>query len=167
MNQIVNNIFRAIDSSWIKRKRIMDTMTIVTAVHQSAVHRRGLNHILQIQHAPFSAAALCKARQKLPQGCFRKALCEATYVNEPGRVFAVDGSKVHPPFSFISKGFTTRTNDQPVSRPAKRPLAMLSSIVDVRSKACVDFVLTNHFNERKAFSSMLCSNFKSRRYLCI
>jgi len=34
---------------------------------------------------------------------------------------------------------------------------MLSSMVDVKTKACIDFELTNHFNERKAATSMLRS----------
>ncbi|CAN0240857.1 unnamed protein product [Ectocarpus sp. 6 AP-2014] len=32
---------------------------------------------------------------------------------------------------------------------------MLSSMVDVKTKACVDFELTKHFNERKAATEML------------
>ncbi|CAM9189095.1 unnamed protein product, partial [Ectocarpus sp. 6 AP-2014] len=73
------------------------------------------------------------------------------------RVFAVDGSKVHVHPSFINAGYKTRTNNKPVPRPAKRPLVMLSSMVDVKTKACVDFELTKHFNERKAAVSMLRS----------
>ncbi|CAN0342542.1 unnamed protein product, partial [Pylaiella littoralis] len=73
------------------------------------------------------------------------------------RIFAVDGSKVHVHPSFINSGYKTRTNDRPVPRPAKRPLVMLSSMVDVKTKACVDFQLTKHFNERRAAVSMLRS----------
>jgi hypothetical protein len=118
MKQKVKNIFCAIDKSWIQRKRTIDTMTVVTAVHQSAITSRGLSHVLNIKSAPFSAAALCKARQKIPRDCFRKVLCEMSHVQDRGRVFAVDGSKVHLPVSFLKQGFKTRTNNQVVSRPA-------------------------------------------------
>ena len=158
MNNLIKNIFSSIDHLWIKRRRKVDTMTIVSAVHQSAISHRGLNHILTVNDVQLSAAALCKARQKLPEGCFKKALCDVAHVNECGRIFAVDGSKVHLPASFINKGFTTRTNNQKASRPAKRPLAMLSSIVDVRSSVCVDYTVTSHFNERKAFREIIDNN---------
>lgn len=158
MNQTIKAIFSAIDKTWMRRRRLIDTMSIITAVHQSAIRHRGLNHILQLCGAPFSAAALCKARQKLPEGCFRKAICDFTSVDSTNRVFAVDGSKVHMPASFVEKGFTSRTNNQPVSRPARRPLCMLNSVVDVHTKACVDFTVTSHFNERKAFVALLDNN---------
>lgn len=73
------------------------------------------------------------------------------------RVFAVDGSKVHIHPSFLKDGYKTRTNDKPVSRPAKRPLVVLSCMVDVRTKACVDFDLTKHFDERSAATTLLRS----------
>ena len=62
-------------------------------------------------------------------------------------------------FSGIEKSVLrkTRANDEPVPRPAKRPLVMLSLMVDVKTKACIDFELTKHFNERRAAISMLRS----------
>ena len=82
MKTLIKNIFSSIDRLWIKRRRKIDTMTIVNAVHQSAILHRGLNHILSVNDAKLSAAALCKARQKLPEGCSKKALCDAANVNE-------------------------------------------------------------------------------------
>ena len=158
MNQTITSIFESLDNLWIQRKRTIDTMKVVTAVHKSAITNRGLSHVLKLNSAPFSAAALCKARQKIPQDCFRKVICEFSHVKDSERVFAVDGSKVHLPVSFLKQGFTTRTNNKPVSRPAQRPLAMLTSVVDVRSKIAVDYSFTSHFNERKAFLSILQNN---------
>ena len=63
-------------------------------------------------------------------------------------MFAIDGSKVHVPPSFIKFGCKSRTNDQPVTRIAKRPLLMLSSMFDVNSRTCYDLIVSTHFNER-------------------
>jgi len=54
------------------------------------------------------------------------------------------------PKSFRSIGFTTRTNNVEVPRRAKRPIAMLSSMVDVDNGVCFDYCLSKHFNERQS-----------------
>ena len=106
-----------------------------------------------------SAAAMCKARQKVPSGEFRKAL--SMFSSDGQRILAIDGSKVHVPPSFDRLGFKSRTNDQPVSRPAKRIMCMLSSLVDTQSRCCIDFTITKHFNERTAAETLLRSTRKN------
>lgn len=105
----------------------------------------------------YSSQAIHLARKKLPTGAFKEVNRFLHRGPHEPRVFAIDGSKVHVNPSFIGAGYKTRTNDKPVPRPAKRPLVMLSSMVDVKTRACVDFELTKHFNERKAAVSMLRS----------
>ncbi|CAB1106715.1 unnamed protein product [Ectocarpus sp. CCAP 1310/34] len=95
----------------------------------------------------YSSQAIHLARKKLPVGAFKEVNRFLHQGPHEPRVFAVDGSKVHVHPSFIGAGYKTRTNDKPVPRPAKSPLVMLSSMVDVKTKACVDFELTKHFNE--------------------
>lgn len=94
----------------------------------------------------YSSQAVHSARKKLPAGAFKEVNQYLLRGPHEYRVFAVDGSKVHVHPSFLNSGYKTRTSDQPVPRPAKRPLVMLSSMVDTR-----------HFNERKAAVSMLRS----------
>lgn len=97
----IDALFRQIDRLWVKRKRILDTLTVVKVLHQSAIFRRGLAHVLEMTNiAPVSAAAVCKARHKIPLGAFRSALSSvADQVSGTAgtRVLAVDGSKVHVP----------------------------------------------------------------------
>lgn len=112
---------------------------------------------MKMEDEEYSSQAVHLARKKLPIGAFKEVNRYLHRGPHNSRVFAVDGSKVHVHPSFIKAGYKTRTNDKPVPRPATRPLVMLSSMVDVRTKACIDFELTKHFNERKAAVSMLRS----------
>ena len=148
----VEKIFQEIDATWIQRQRCVNTKTVVWSTHKEATLRRGTEHVLRLHNVKLSAAALCKAKQKIPLGSFQRAICQAHHQKRTDRrVLAVDGSKIHLPVSFLRKGFTTRTNNKDVVRPATRPLAMLNSIVDTKTRACLDFTLTQHFNERLAF----------------
>ena len=105
-----------------------------------------------------SAAAVSKARQKLPTGCFKTVLQTlVTPITGERRIYAVDGSKVHISPKFVHYGFKPRTNLQPVPRPARRPICMLSSLVDVHSQCCYDFDISSHFNERKSASKLFQS----------
>ena len=120
--------------------------------------------MLRIGDEQYSSQAVHSARKKLPPGAFKEVNRFLHRGPHKPRFFAVDGSKVHIHPSLINAGYKTRTNDKPALRPAKRPLVMLSSMVDVKTKACVDFELTKHFNERKAAASMLRSVRQLTRY---
>ena len=135
----------------------MDTSSLFFTLTRCCVQGRGIGHVLKMEDEVFSSQAGHSARKKLPTGAFKEVNRYLHRGPHKPRVFAVDGSNVHVHPSFTKAGFKTRTNDKPVSRPAKRPLVMLSSMVDVRTKACIDFELTKHFNERKAAISMLRS----------
>jgi hypothetical protein len=148
--EIVQTIFEKIDKTWVQRKRKLDTMTITRVLHECAIRERGLHHVLSCNNVNVSAAAICKSRQKIPAGSFRRH-SQKLQPPRPGRtIYAIDGSKVHLPPSFKDLGFKSRTNDRKVSRPAKRPLCMMSSMVNVETKTCLDFCVTSHFDERRA-----------------
>lgn len=139
----------ACDACWQQRKRKINTASIFAALCDSASRKRGLDHILTESRSDFTAQALGRARTKLPEHIFDSINKSLQVTSEP-RVFAIDGSKVHIHPSFVKAGYTSRTNDRPVSRPAVRPLAMLSSMFDVSTRTCYDSVITSHFNERES-----------------
>lgn len=149
--------FKKCDETWIQRRRKIDTSSVFYALTKCCIQERGVGHILRMENERYSPQAIHKARKKLPQGAFKEMNRFLLRGPHEPRVFAVDGSKVHVHPSFVNAGYKSRTNDKPVPRPAKRPLVMLSSMVDVKSKTCVDFELTKHFNEREAATKMLRS----------
>lgn len=133
------------------------TSSIFQSLSKWCIQERGVDRILRMDSERYSSQAMHLARKKLPPGAFKEVNRFLLRGPHEPRIFAVDGSKVHVHPSFLNAAYKTRTNDKPVSRPAKRPRIMLSSMADVKSKACVDFELTKYFNERKAVVSMLRS----------
>jgi hypothetical protein len=58
MNLHAMQLFANVDKLWVKRKRLLDTLTIVKVLHQTAILRRGLGHVLDMTYiTPASAAA--------------------------------------------------------------------------------------------------------------
>ncbi|CAM9522132.1 unnamed protein product, partial [Laminaria digitata] len=153
----IYDAFKKCDKKWIQRRRKINTSSLFYTLTKCCIQGRGIAHVLRSERERYSSQAIHSARKKLPSGAFMEVNRYLHRGPHEPRVFAVDGSKVHVHPSFLNAGYKTRTNDQPVLRPAKRPLVMLSSMVDVKTKACVDFELTKHFNERKAAVSMLQS----------
>lgn len=149
--------FKMCDETWIKRKRHLNTASLFNTLTRCCIQGRGVNHVIRMENESFSMQAVHYARKKVPTGAFREINSYIQRGPHENRVFAVDGSKVHVHPSFLEDGYKTRTNDKPVRRPVKRPLVMLSSMVDVRTKTCVDFDLTKHFNERTAATTLLRS----------
>lgn len=149
--------FKKCDEKWIQRKRKLDTASVFNTLMKCCIQERGIGHILKLENGDVSPQAIHKVRKKIPQGSFKDVNNYLQRGPHGRRVFAVDGSKVHVHPSFLKSGFKTRTNDKPVPRPAKRPLVMLSSMIDVRSKTCVDFELTKHFDERRVAIQLLRS----------
>ena len=139
------------DGLWQQRKRKINTASIFASLCAASLNKRGLRHIVDADNSDFTPQALGKSRMKLPDNLFHdiNRAIQKPYQEGP-RIYAVDGSKVHVHPSFVKQGFKSRTNDKPVSRPAKRPLAMLSSMLDVKTRTCYDALVTEHFNERKS-----------------
>ena len=144
-------ILEQYDSKWIKRQRLCNTKEIFDVLSESGYTKKGVEHILQARQVGYTPAAFCKAKQRLPYGTFdiiRKQI--TTKWGKDSHVYAIDGSKLYVPSSFVNHGFTSRTNNQEVKRKATRPLVMLSSMVDANSGLCMDSILTKHFNKRKS-----------------
>jgi hypothetical protein len=156
------SLLRDADQLWQQRKRKITTASILSTLASCSVRNRGIEHILQEQEKGFSQQALSYARAKLPENLFRNMniTLQVKGLRKEPKIFAIDGSKVHIHPSFVKEGYKPRTNDVPVPRPAKRPIAMLSSMVDVKTKTCYDSIVTKHFNERKAAKILFESTIK-------
>ena len=114
-------------------------------------------HKLQLplpQREAATPSSFCEARKKLDEKVFRdinQRIIE-TYEPEPDaqyrwlghRLFAVDGSKINLPRSFLKL-------DYPLpSTSANRPQGLLSCLYQLKSKIPFDFELTKHHDERLA-----------------
>jgi len=101
-----------------------------------------MKHIITRDHSDFTAQSLQVARTKIPIDTFKdinRALQKQS--SEGPCVYAIDGSKVHVHPCYKNEGFTSRTNNKPVERPAVRPLAMLSSMLNVLVSPTVQLLL--------------------------
>jgi hypothetical protein len=165
INHALGDILDNFDREWIKRQRVISTRILLAAIGNSAYHKHGIcNAARDFQLSPSS---ICKAQHRFPPHAFRdihKAYHTAS--TECSRVFALDASKVHVPASFKKEGFKSRTNDRPVPRKAKRPMAMLTTLVDVHSKTIYRYTLTKHFNERAAAVVLLPELEKGDTVIC-
>lgn len=142
----------ATDVRWQKRKRKINTAAIFSNISDASATKRGFDHLLLKQESDYTSQALGLARKKLPDHVFldiNKSIHDETH-NTCSQIYAIDGSKIHVHPSFLKKGCTTRTNNVPVPRPAKRPLVMLSSLFNVNSQTCYHSHISQHFNERKS-----------------
>lgn len=154
MQQLTKKLYEYladVDKDWQVRKRKITTASILSLLCASSLSRRGFQHIIKAEESHFTSQAIGRARSKLPKDAFKRVNKLIQNTNKEGpRIYAIDGSKVHVHPSYTKHGCKPRTNDKPVPRPAKRPIMMLSSMLDVRTQACKDHVLTTHFDERKS-----------------
>lgn len=129
---------------------MLNTESIFCDITKSSITKKGAEHDI-IEHLEYTPAALCKAKQRMPDNLFKNIQKEVVnnYL-QSSRIFAIDGSKFYVPKSFKYFGFKSRTNDKNVPRKAKRPIAMLSSMVDVYENIVCDYVISKHFNERNS-----------------
>ena len=143
----INRLLEDYDKLWRKRHRSLDTKAILYAIANSAYNRHGIVNVAD--DLGVTPSALCRAQQRLPIHAFRDI--QHQYVDsflQSSRIFALDGSKFYVPKSFTRFGFKSRTNGVSVPRCAKRPIAMLSVLVDVHNKSIYTYAITKHFNER-------------------
>ena len=150
-------LFTEMDKKWISRSRKVSTSLVFETIMNACRTKRGIDHVLKMSRADISHVSISKARSKIPENCFYDINRSIQVERTGNRVFAIDGSKVHVHPSFVNEGYVSRTNNKPVKRPAKRPLVMLSSMLNVNTQTVHDFRLTKHFNERIAATEMLSS----------
>lgn len=135
-----------------REKEQITSAAIFSYIVSASIKKKGFCHVLAREDADFSHQALSKARIKLPfirEGLF-KEMNKSLQTHSTSCTYAVDGSKFRIPPSFKKCGFKSRTNDKPVSRPAKRPVGMLSSLLNVRTQTCYYSIISSHFDERKS-----------------
>ena len=152
--ELILQTFDAYDKTWIQRKRSIDTKTVFDYSLRTSIYKKGTDFLinedyLDSGYTHFTPVAICKARQRLPEGSFyslnKQIIDKHANIS---RVFAIDGSKIKVPAGFRNFGYKSRTNDKEVPRKARKSIAMLSALIDVNSKVCYDYAFTKHFNER-------------------
>ena len=112
---------RAVDATWIKRKRRVDTLQVVRDIACSKVRRLGLRQCFLQGKVVLHASTLARARQRIPPEALGSAL--RTFVDDHRgvdvpRVFAIDSSKMQLPSRFEREGVLPR------NAAAARPLAV-------------------------------------------
>lgn len=73
----------------------------------------------------------------------------------PNHIYAIDGSKIKVHNCFKNYGYNTRTCDKIIKKPAKKPLAMLSSLIGINTDTVVNYTITKSFNEREFISPLI------------
>jgi len=147
--------FKEIDKEWVKRKRKINTSSIFDLLTASAITNTGVSTKTQILDN-HSHVALIKARNKLPDNAF-KDINTTLHSNilHKNNIFAIDGSKVKMLKGKEKYGYTSRTNDQDVPRPAKNPICMLSALTGIQTDTIVNYTITKHFNERQCVHELV------------
>ena len=142
------------DNEWIIRKRKITSEFIFKSLICSALTNIGISSCLEGFQSNVSHSAVIKARRKIDPNLF-KTINTHIHSNIINNVYAIDGSKIRIHSGFKKYGFKSRTNDKPVDRAAKRPLAMLSSLYGVESQTTFNYTITKHFNERKCVPKLI------------
>ena len=161
------------DLVWQRRKRVLNTLLIVLFVFRlvQSTNRQGyeitLNELWENCRAlkvelprekPVSAAAMCKARDKVKADLFKKLHYEILkHVDDSEfrklwkghRVFAIDGTKLNLPRALMRSGYPLPT------KSSHYPQGLLSTLYRLKSKIPADFELFAHANERTAAATHL------------
>ena len=165
----IDSTCRSFDSTWQKRRRIVDTKIVVlfilqlfngrelknysTALSNVWLFFKGKNSAKPRKLEPVVASTICDARQKIDESIFvllnKKVLdvfeSQATLEQRLWRgltLFAVDGSKVNLPAITADLGFDV------ISKDKARPQGLLSCLYNVTQQVPVDFMLESHGDER-------------------
>ena len=171
-NQILIEIdltCRAFDSTWQKRRRVVDTKIVVFFILELFNNRNSKNYSSTLssvwsffrgkasaksnQLLPVVASTICDARQKVDASIFsilNNRIIEISQRHTPPEqilwrglnLFAIDGSKVNLPCNTGRLGFDF------ISKNTDRPQGLLSCLYSVSSQVPFDFSLESHGDER-------------------
>ena len=138
-----------VDKEWIKRKRKITTRDIFDTLATSASTNSGISTNVKMM-GNYSHVGMLKARDRVPIHTFKK-LNDRVHeeVLRKNHIYAIDGSKVRMLKGKEKYGYTSRTNNVAVSRPAKKPICMLSALTGIQTDTIVNYTVTKHFNERQ------------------
>ena len=166
---IVSEVASEYDEAWQLRKRLLNTLLLMLFVFRLVCSKntqsygatidelwdscKALNLPLPQKGAP-APSSFCSARKKLDEAAFQtvhqrileayKPEIDARYQWLGHRLFAVDGSKVHLPHSFVRLGYPLP------SESTHYPQGLLSCLYQLKSQIPFDFGLFQHANERTA-----------------
>lgn len=168
----VKGIFKKIsekfDSTWRKRKRILDSQFMVAFIFKLIESKNNQGYgsnlvefwescenqgIALAQDKTVSASSFCEARQKLPEEIFIELNQELLSLwNKTQklpkfkgyRLFAIDGSRVTVPRELIDEGF--KLYDK--KRGRHYPQGLMSCLYNLQEKIIYDFDFVTHMNER-------------------
>ena len=162
---IMAEVAAEFDARWQRRRRVLNTLLVMLFIFRVVFshHRQGYGSTLeelwrqcqQLQIAlpqaqPVSAAAMCKARQKLDEEVFKVLQRRIVAQNWPHqaqhlwhghRLYAVDGSKINLPFELRHAGY------QASHSKAHYPQALVSCLYRVKERIPVDFEMVSHGDE--------------------
>lgn len=168
VKQIFRTISEKFDSTWQKRKRVLDSQLLVAFLLKlvESKNRQGyggnlvqfwescLNQGITLpQDKSVSASSLCEARQKLSEDIFIELNQEllALWNKMPDlpsfngyRLFGIDGSRVNLPRELIAEGFKLYAKE----RGRYYPQGLMSCLYNLQEKIIYDFSLVTHMNER-------------------
>ena len=145
LHQSFVSITQEADAEWIKRKRKINTETLIMEVARGKVNRLGLRQIASNKNAICSAAALVQAKQRISPTTLATVLRKMNDAMSIGpRILAIDSSKISLPLRFKAHGVAPR-NDA-----ARKPLIMCSTLHDVRLDIPLEVFVADHHNERKS-----------------
>ena len=104
---------------------------IFTYLAESSVKNIGISTCIN-SYRHCSHQAVIKARNKLGENLFKEVNfnINKNYLS-PNHIYAIDGSKIKVHNCFKNYGYNTRTCDKIIKKPAKKPLAMLSSLIGI------------------------------------
>lgn len=136
--------FNTHDKLVFKRKRKLNTYIIFKLLFLSTITNTGISTLAQSSKL-CTYPAIIKARKLFQSNLFYNINSSLPFKN---KIYAIDGSKIKIHHGFLKYGYTARTCDS-ITRPAKRPLAMLSALIGIQTDTITNYTITKHFNERK------------------
>ena len=148
--EVFKNVATSADSLWVKRRRKVNSESLVTCMLKSLQSNISVRSILgSIETCDFSGTAFQKALGRCPVNAFKhiydrmisKCACSRR------RVLAVDGSKI--PMGKSQTGFNG------MGRYKSVPCGLLSAAFDVKSKTIVALDFSDKCDERSALVRML------------
>jgi hypothetical protein len=166
--KVISVVAEEYDEKWRVRKRLINSMLIILLVFRLVCSKNTQSYGTTIdelwdscrrmnlplpQKSTIAPSSFCAARKKLDEvvfKCINQKIIE-TYAEQSNylsyrwlghRIFAVDGSKINLPRSFVKYGYKLPSNK------SNYPQGLLSCLYEVKSQIPFDFDLVSHHNER-------------------
>ena len=109
--QLLTQLAKEADSSWIRRKRKVSTLSIILDTASAKVNRLGLQQLQAFNQTGCSASAIVQAKQKIPLNTLQHPLHRISAklpTKKNKRIFAIDSTKMQLPNRFQKFGIQPR-----------------------------------------------------------